>query len=611
MRKLALAISIFLFTSLLFPVQAKAVDPHGPKVIYGAPVRHTLTSCATNPGAAVACIQSLTMTPKSGDTPIVGVITDLKIPGDERVADSERPIPAPDAAVSASNAPSVLSVSENRSCHSIGTVQSLQIKIGSNWVDLEKGKITKKFSEACKDANFTNAGFKFTLEEVTELLASGILKGSNVSAKLTEILNPKSSAAAISQNEIRFRVADPGGAWEWFSEVESSFLWTAGTPEPKVTQGFYNEWTFPKGKNADPMNNVVLVAELQPYKARWCWAIDVCDDRREEFLLRISPTKNQNLLKDNENFSYTITIRAPKAFEFGEVSGSAKRVIVKYGKDLQPVGGVATREIIATLSPMATARGGTPTKMAEKAEFISYGANIWIYGQNNGIVDALGACGKIGGVQVVSNAMHSLDPTWDEIEQAIVVRLSTPHLLPDGSVNVGYLEIRMPRAAALCMWKVDLDGNIKASIAITYENGSTPTVATVTGQRIGDDYLIVSTGFHYSSPTLRVKLSQDNAVKPADNAVKPADNAVKPADNAVKPADNAVKPADNAVKPADNAVKPADNAASTQSESKNENKLAAPTIAPKKIKVINCVKGKLSRKISGVNPKCPKGFVKK
>ena len=587
MRKLALVTSIFMFTTLLFPIQAIAADPHGPKVIYGAPVRHTLTSCATNPGAAVACIQSLTMTPKSGDTPIVGVITDLKIPGDERVADSERPIPAPEAvAIATTNGPPVLIVSEKSGCHSIGTVQSLQIKIGSKWVDLIKGEVKGKFSEFCKDADTSNAGFKVPLEEVTALLASGTLKGSNVLAKLTEILDPKSSEATLSQSEIRFRVADPGGAWEWFSDAETSFLWTTGVPEPpepKVTQGFYNEWTFPKGKNADPANNVVLVAELQPYKARWCWAIDDCNDRREEFLLAIEPTVNQNLFKDNENFSYTITIRAPKAFEFGEVSGSAKRVIVKYGKDLQPVGGVATREIIATLSPMATARGGTPTQMAEKAEFISYGANIWIYGQNNGIVDALGACGKIGGVQVVSNAMHSLDPTWDEIEQAIVVRLSTPHLLPDGSINVGYLEIRMPRAAALCMWKVDLDGNIKASIAITYVDGSAPTVATVSGQRIGDDYLIVSTGFHYSSPTLRVKLSQDNAVKPADNAVKPVDNAVKPADNA----------------------------ASTQSESKNESKVAAPVIAPKKIKVINCVKGKLKRKISGVNPKCPTGFKKK
>ena len=573
MRKLALATSIFLLTSLLFPIQASAVDPHGPKVIFGAPVRHTLTSCATNPGAAVACIQSLTMTAKSGDTPIVGEITDLKIPGDERMADSERPIPAPEsAAIAASNAPPVLIVSEKSGCHGIGTVQSLQIKIGTKWVDLEKGEVAEKFSEICKDANTSNAGFKFTLDEVTALLASGILKDSNVLAKLTEILDPKSSAGTISQNEIRFRVADPNGKWEWFSQTETSFLWTTGVPvppEPKVTQGFYNEWTFPKGKNADPANNVAVIAEFQPFKATWCWALNNCSDRREEFLLAITPTKNRNLLKDNENFSYTITIRAPKAFEFGEVSGSAKRVIVKYGKDLQAVGGVATREIIATLSPMATARGGTPTKVAEKAEFISYGANIWIYGQNNDVVDALGACGKIGGVQVVSNAMHSLDPTWDEAAEAIAVRLSTPHLLPDGSVNVGYLEIRMPRAAALCMWKVDLDGSIKATVNITYEDGSTPSIATVNGKRIGDDYLIISTGFHYSSPTLRVKLSQDNAVKPAENSV------------------------------------------SAQSENKDESKVAAPAIAAKKIKVINCVKGKLTKKVSGTAPKCPAGFKKK
>ena len=356
MRKLALVTSIFMFTTLLFPIQAIAADPHGPKVIFGAPVRHTLTSCATNPGAAVACIQSVTLTPKSGDTPIVGAITDLKIPGDERVADSERPIPTPDAAaISVSNAPSLLSVSENLNCHSIGTEQSLQIKIGSAWVDLKKEKITGKFSELCASPNLSNAGFKITLEEVTAILASGTLNGSNVFAKLKEILDPKSSAATISQNEIRFRVAPPNNAWEWFSPIETSFVWIKGPPEPKVTQGFYNEWTFPKGKNSDPTNNVVVAAEFQPFKATWCWALNNCSDRREEFSLAISPTKNRNLLKENDDYSYTVTIRAPKAFEFGEVSGSAKRVIVKYGKDLQAVGGVATREIIATLSPMATA----------------------------------------------------------------------------------------------------------------------------------------------------------------------------------------------------------------------------------------------------------------
>jgi hypothetical protein len=433
MRKLALLVSLVFPASLLLPVQAFAQDPQGPKLIYGAPVRHTLTSCSTNPGQAVACIQSVTLTPKTGDAPISGVITDLKVPGDPRIADSERPIPTPDTATLA-----------------------------------------------------------------------------------------------------------PG----------------SGLPEPTVSRGFYNEWTFPEGKESDSANNVFIVAEFQPYKATWCWAADVCNDRREEFSLAINPSKDNDLLKNNPNYSFTVTIRAPKSFEFGEVSGSAKEVIVKYGKDLQTVGGVATREIIATLSPIATARGGTPTQMAEKATMITYGANIWIYGQNNGIVDGLGPCGKIGGVQVVSNAMHSLDPSWDTAEEAIAVRLSTPHLLPDGAVNVGYLEIRMPRAAALCMWKVDLDGSIKASVSISYDDGSAPSVATVSGKRVGDDYLIVSAGFHYSSPTLRVKLKQNKA---------------------------------------------------TQAQTSTTD---LQKVAPVKKITIQCKKGSLTKKVSAVKPACPSGYKK-
>jgi hypothetical protein len=433
MRKLALLVSLVFPASLLLPVQAFAQDPQGPKLIYGAPVRHTLTSCSTNPGQAVACIQSVTLTPKTGDAPISGVITDLKVPGDPRIADSERPIPTPDTATLA-----------------------------------------------------------------------------------------------------------PG----------------SGLPEPTVSRGFYNEWTFPEGKESDSANNVLIVAEFQPYKATWCWAADVCNDRREEFSLAINPSKDNDLLKNNPNYSFTVTIRAPKSFEFGEVSGSAKEVIVKYGKDLQTVGGVATREIIATLSPIATARGGTPTQMAEKATMITYGANIWIYGQNNGIVDGLGPCGKIGGVQVVSNAMHSLDPSWDTAEEAIAVRLSTPHLLPDGAVNVGYLEIRMPRAAALCMWKVDLDGSIKASVSISYDDGSAPSVATVSGKRVGDDYLIVSAGFHYSSPTLRVKLKQNKA---------------------------------------------------TQAQTSTTD---LQKIEPVKKITIQCKKGSFTKKVSAVKPACPSGYKK-
>ena len=108
------------------------------------------------------------------------------------------------------------------------------------------------------------------------------------------------------------------------------------------------------------------------------------------------------------------------------------------------------------------------------------------------------------------------------------------------------------------MWKVDLDGNIQASVSISYENGSAPSVATVSGKRIGDDYLIVSAGFHYSSPTLRVKLAQSIATEPINSA--PVAEPIK----------------------------------------------SAPV---KKIK-ITCKKGKVTKQVTAVKPACPSGYKK-
>ncbi|MCX6451513.1 MAG: hypothetical protein NT174_00280 [Actinobacteria bacterium] len=51
-------------------------------------------------------------------------------------------------------------------------------------------------------------------------------------------------------------------------------------------------------------------------------------------------------------------------------------------------------------------------------------------------------------------------------------------------------------------------------------DGSSPSVATVVGQRIGNDYLIVSSGFHYSSPKLAIKLSNSTSTDQTSTAPK-------------------------------------------------------------------------------------------
>ncbi|MEI7798360.1 MAG: hypothetical protein WCI68_06300, partial [Actinomycetes bacterium] len=88
--------------------------------------------------------------------------------------------------------------------------------------------------------------------------------------------------------------------------------------------------------------------------------------------------------------------------------------------------------------------------------------------------------------------------------------------------------------------------------------------------------------FTFSSPTLKIKLAQGGAADPAKVAVK------------------------EEVPPVPEKPAPKEEVAATTT------KAAAPAEVKKVItKSISCVKGKVTRKISGTNPICPAGFKKK
>ena len=102
---------------------------------------------------------------------------------------------------------------------------------------------------------------------------------------------------------------------------------------------------------------------------------------------------------------------------------------------------------------------------------------------------------------------------------------------------------------------------INAEISIVNEDG-TSQVATTTVKESGGWLYLSAKGFHYSTPTLQVKLSQEKPAKVEEAA--PATKAT-----------TTVKPAP---------------AAKTS---------------------ITCAKGKATKKVTGPNPKCPVGWKKK
>jgi hypothetical protein len=108
----------------------------------------------------------------------------------------------------------------------------------------------------------------------------------------------------------------------------------------------------------------------------------------------------------------------------------------------------------------------------------------------------------------------------------------------------------------------------RVEVSITNTTSGESKGATVELFKNGDWVYLSAEGFTFSSPTLKVKLVQDT---PAPPESKPQESA---------PSATTSKAASTA------------------------------KISPAK-KSITCVKGKITRKVTGTNPKCPTGFKKK
>lgn len=158
-----------------------------------------------------------------------------------------------------------------------------------------------------------------------------------------------------------------------------------------------------------------------------------------------------------------------------------------------------------------------------------------------------------GLVTTNSNMFVAAPPDFNQADQSLDYKVSSPHYLPDGSVFKGTYNLVMRSDYARCLYGFT-NAPVAASISILSADGTSQIATTVLGER--DGWLFLSANnFTFSSPTLKVKLSQE-PIKIASEAVP------------------------------------------------------LPQAKPAK-KVILCVKGKLSKKVAAVNPKCPTGYKKK
>ncbi len=211
-------------------------------------------------------------------------------------------------------------------------------------------------------------------------------------------------------------------------------------------------------------------------------------------------------------------------------------------------------------------------------------SSIWRFGTQTGTGSASGSkCyddkTKLQGL-VTTNAPTYFPNPPAFVNGELTYKVAGAHHLADGvTLFKGSYDLVLRSDFARCLYGFS-NAPISAKISVVSTDGSTQDIATESlREDAARQWLYLSAkNFTFSSPTIKVKLVQDKPLV----AVK-EESPVVP-----------------------EKVVPKQEAAATNTTT------AAPVEVKKiVIKSISCAKGKIIRKISGTNPKCPAGFKKK
>jgi hypothetical protein len=348
------------------------------------------------------------------------------------------------------------------------------------------------------------------------------------------------------------------------------------------------EWDFPGLKFTNGNSKATIATWYWPSNFLHCWNNGVCAKNEEEIDLYMRPSdldgarppvilnssdgkivcpnnpQNCNIgsppWEFGEGFKFEVSLRTPKAFRPAFTQGRTRSLQIEKLRESETFN--VYRMSFSPLSLDNVYFALADIFAIDHGLYTTDEPAIWLYGQNNNHARPLGSCVSIGGLSVVTNAFTMTAPSWNYSTQTLDVKLAASHVRTDGSLNEGYLEVRVPLKMASCMWGIELRDKVQARFALTYEDGSPSEVLTVVGGIQNNDYVLISAGFHYSSPKVSIKL---------------------------------------------------DGAKVTASQPLEEPTSVIPPVTAKKT-TITCVSTKnkkLTKKVTAVGPKCPAGYKKK
>ena len=195
--------------------------------------------------------------------------------------------------------------------------------------------------------------------------------------------------------------------------------------------------------------------------------------------------------------------------------------------------------------------------LATKSQWAYYTNNFDEDTATRGINRCVPRGANVAGI-VATNATQYIanPPTFDFATQTLDYKVSSPHFDRNGAPNIGTYDLIINSEVARCIYGFT-SAPVQASVSIVNADGTNQVATSVLRESNGWLHLSAA-GFGYSAPTIRVKLMQSAAAPTATPTASPS-----------------------------------------------------PTPSTPTKSSITCVKGKVVKKVTAVNPKCPTGYKKK
>ena len=266
----------------------------------------------------------------------------------------------------------------------------------------------------------------------------------------------------------------------------------------------------------------------------------------------------------NPDYKYELKLRTPDDYEFSHANGEAKNGSIRVDASNSHFLILTAEPVQFSYKIVSEIRPNDPSNNRADATYYYIGA--YLQSTRSGQSQWLSSCNYGKEMSFWYSGQLLQMPSWSAKDQVLTIQVDSMHLRSDNSVNAGVFNIEMPINTAKCLWGVDLSKAVNASLSASYPELGISEVVTTSSSLSGNYFRVSASGFHFSSPTLKLKVTQETLTPPVISPQTPS-------------------------------------ALPSASPTQIANKLVKKTII--------CAKGKLSKKITGLNPICPTGYSKK